>query len=111
MPWKDAPATPANGRRRPPPLRPHRVHPFPVQALVTCTRNSAVDSVVDKVARLEGGILVFGNVQRLGERAAQHTLEARVEGHPAVVRDATPCRFRVGAEPRLRAGASQCAVP
>ncbi|PRW58176.1 DNA helicase [Chlorella sorokiniana] len=55
------------------------------QVLVTCTRNQAVDSVVDKVARLEGGILVFGNAKRLGERAAQHTLEARVEAHPAVV--------------------------
>lgn len=58
---------------------------------MTCTRNQAVDSVVDKVARLEGGILVFGNAKRLGERAAQYTLEARVEAHPAVVRNC--CRL------------------
>ncbi|KAL4451648.1 hypothetical protein ABPG75_007310 [Micractinium tetrahymenae] len=61
-----------------------RVQPD-AQVLVTCTRNQAVDSVVDKVSLLDGGILVFGNPKRLGPRAAQHTIDARVEGHAAVV--------------------------
>lgn len=75
----------------------------PWQVLVTCTRNQAVDSVVGKVARLEGGILVFGNAKRLGERAALYTLEARVEAHPAVVR--SRCRLPdAGQRPDLGCG-------
>lgn len=62
----------------------------PPQVLVTCSSNQAVDSVVDKLARLPGGILVFGNAKRLGKRAAQYTVDERVKAHPAVV-GPVPC--------------------
>ena len=39
---------------------------------------------------LQGGILVFGSPARLGEKAKQFTLAARVENHPNVVNTAGP---------------------
>ncbi len=56
-----------------------------MQALVTCTRNQAVEAVVDKISKVDGSILVFGHDKRLGERAKRYTLEARVARDPNVV--------------------------
>eukprot|EP00887_Chlorella_sp_A99_P000604 scaffold5.g604.t1 len=65
------------------------------QVLVTCTRNQAVDAVVEKVALLEGGVLVFGNPARLGECAARHTIDGRVEHLPMVVEELTVWRGKI----------------
>jgi len=47
------------------------------KCLITCTRNQAVNSVVEKVASL--GVLVFGNEERLGEEAKKYTLRGRLK--------------------------------
>lgn len=70
-----------------------------------------------QVARLDGGILVFGNAKRLGERAAQYTLDARVEADPALVRwgrarGAGPAGWLGGAQRHRRASPiSPCPTP
>ena len=57
----------------------------PLQVLVTCTRNQAVDAVVDKLARVDGSLLVFGREERLGSRAKLFLLKERVARHPHVL--------------------------
>ena len=57
----------------------------PSQVLVTCTRNQAVDAVVDKLARVEGSLLVFGGEERLGSKAKRFLLKERVAQHPHVL--------------------------
>jgi hypothetical protein len=59
--------------------------PLPLQVLVTCTRNQAVDAVVDKLTRVEGSLLVFGREERLGTRARRFLLKERVAQHPHVL--------------------------
>lgn len=54
------------------------------QVLVTCSRNQAVDAVVGKLAGVEGSLLVFGREERLGDKAKQYTLTARLARHPTV---------------------------
>ncbi|EFN53165.1 expressed protein [Chlorella variabilis] len=60
-----------------------RVQPR-AQVLVTCSRNQAVDAVVGKLAGVEGSLLVFGREERLGDKAKQYTLTARLARHPTV---------------------------
>ncbi len=52
---------------------------------MTSPRNQAVDSVVGKISQVKGGILVFGNDERLGEEARKQTLRARVKADADVV--------------------------
>jgi superfamily I DNA/RNA helicase len=53
------------------------------QCLVTCTRNQAIDAVVNKVASF--GVLVFGRDDRLGSQSRQFTLKARVDNASEVL--------------------------
>eukprot|EP00798_Chlamydomonas_sp_ICE-L_P003366 gene3366-13398_t len=52
------------------------------KALVTCTRNQAVNAVVEKVNGF--GCVVFGNPKRLGIDSLRYTLDALVERDPIV---------------------------
>eukprot|EP00798_Chlamydomonas_sp_ICE-L_P003372 gene3372-13405_t len=53
------------------------------KTLVTCTRNQAVNAVVDKVSGF--GCVVYGNPKRLGIDALRYTLDALVERDPIAV--------------------------
>eukprot|EP00798_Chlamydomonas_sp_ICE-L_P003375 gene3375-13409_t len=50
------------------------------KTLVTCTRNQAVNAVVDKVSGF--GCVVFGNPKRLGIDSLRYTLKALIERDP-----------------------------
>eukprot|EP00798_Chlamydomonas_sp_ICE-L_P002071 gene2071-18255_t len=52
------------------------------KTLVTCTRNQAVNAVVEKVK--DFGCVVFGNPKRLGIDSLKYTLDALVERDPIV---------------------------
>eukprot|EP00798_Chlamydomonas_sp_ICE-L_P003371 gene3371-13404_t len=52
------------------------------KTLVTCTRNQAVNAVVEKVAAF--GCVVFGNPKRLGIDSLRYTLDALVKRDPTM---------------------------
>ena len=52
------------------------------KCLVTCSRNQAVNAVVEKVASF--GCLVFGREARLGSLAKEYTLEGRLRNDPGM---------------------------
>lgn len=51
--------------------------------LVTCSRNQAVDAIVEKIA--DFGVLVFGRDDRLGSHSKMYTLKGRVETDEQVI--------------------------
>ena len=53
------------------------------KCLVTCSRNQAVNAVVEKVASF--GCLVFGSEARLGDLAKEYTLKGRLRNDPEML--------------------------
>ena len=50
---------------------------------MTCSRNQAVNAVVEKVSSF--GCLVFGRNARLGQLAREYTLEGRLSNDPELI--------------------------